>query len=519
MSSPAISLVFLTQKSYHDFRRKTVRHKTERRSPVMNRRTFLPRFLITLTLSLSFVLSGSFAQQKKKLTFEQVFQYAEPHLFGRLPSVLSWLDDDHYLELRKDTTENRTKLFLVEAATGKSKVFLDPGDFKDILPQGFSVLGTSVHTPDYSRLIFSRNSDLYYLNTKTRVFRQLTDTPAPEKNPTLSPDGRKVAYTREHNLYTLDLDTGLEHQLTTDGSDVIYNGWASWVYYEEILGRPSRYRAFYWSPDSKKLAFLRFDDSPVPEFPIFHANGVHGQLEITHYPKAGDPNPKVRLGIVNATGGKITWADFDENADEYIAWVFWLPNSNKVSIQWMNRGQDTIRSYLIDPENGQKQQIYEESQSSWVEFFEDLHFFRNNDGFLLRSDKDGWRHLYVYGLDGKLKRRLTRGEWTVKSIARVDDQHGYVYFTGDRGESTETHLFRVPLKGGKIEQLTHSPGTHRVRVSPGGSYFLDTFSNITTPSQLWLRSTDGKISRKLGDRKTPAMNEYALGKVELFRIP
>ncbi len=476
------------------------------------------RAVVFLLVSAAFA-QGVLAQQKKKLTFEQVFQFAPPRLLKALPSVRGWLDDGHYLVLHKDSTDGKVKLFKVEAASGREEVFLNPADFKDILPKGFSVLGAGVHTPDYSKLIFNRKDDLYFLDTRTRTFRRLTATPAPEKNPIFSPDGRFVAFTREHNLFALDLNTGLEYQLTTDGSDLIYNGWASWVYYEEILERSSRYRAFYWSPDSKKLAFLRFDDSPVPEFPIFHAQGVHGELEVTHYPKAGDPNPKVRLGIVNATGGKITWADFDENADEYIAWVFWLPDSKRLSVQWMNRDQNLIRIYLIDPETGAKTKIYEESQPTWVEFFEDLYFFKDGSGFLLRSDKDGWRHLYVYNLKGELQRRLTRGHWSVKSIARVDEDHGFVYFTGDKGESTETHLFRVPLKGGEIERLTDRPGTHRVTVSPKGSYFLDRFSNIHTPAQLWLYNSRGQAVRKLGDSRSPVFGEYALGKVELFRIP
>jgi len=484
-----------------------------------SRRFFWGIFTLILVAGLAWAPVRSSAQQKKKLTYEQVYEFAPPRLLKSLPAVRGWLDDHHYLLVRKDTTDGTTKLFSVDAATGKAVVFLNPAEFKSVLPKGFSVLGASVHTPDYSRLIFNRKNDLYYLNTQTKAFRRLTATPAPEKNPLFSPDGRFIAYTRNHNLFTLDLDSGLEYQLTTDGSDVIYNGWASWVYYEEILERFSRYHAFYWSPDSKKLAFLRFDDSPVPEFPIFHAQGVHGELEITHYPKAGDPNPKVRLGIVSATGGKITWADFDENADEYIAWVFWLPNSERVSIQWMNRDQNDIRIYLIDPESGAKTQIYEERQPTWVEFFEDLYFFKDGSGFLLRSDKDGWRHLYVYDLNGRLKRRLTKGHWSVKSIARVDERNGYVYFTGDRGESTETHLFRVPLKGGKVERLTSLPGTHRVQVSPAGSYFLDRFSNIHTPPQLWLYDSKGRAVRKLGDSKTKTMDEYALAKVELFRIP
>ncbi len=455
----------------------------------------------------------------KRLTYAQVFEGRGPRLLAKLPRVVGWLSDAEYLEIRQDTTDNRRKLYAVEAATGSSRVYLDPEDFKEILPAGFHLLGAVERTPDYRILIFSRKNDLYMLDTQRREFRRLTANPGRERNPRLSPDGKWVAFTRDHNLYTIDLRTGLEYQLTADGSETIYNGWASWVYYEEILGRPSRYRAFWWSPDSKRLAFLRFDDSPVPRFPIFHPGGVHGELEMERYPKAGDPNPKVRLGIVSADGGEIVWADFDENADEYIAWPFWTPDGGTLTVQWMNRDQTDLIIYKVDPETGAKEALYREHQDTWVEFFEDLRFLEHEPAFLVRSDVDGYRHLYLYGMDGELRKRLTRGKWSVTHIELVDEENGYVYFTANRGESTENHLFRVSLKGGRIEKLTADPGTHRIRMSPGGSYFIDTYSNIQTPPRMVLCRCNGEQERLLGDSRSPELDKYELGKVELFRIP
>ncbi|MDZ7373446.1 MAG: S9 family peptidase [candidate division KSB1 bacterium] len=481
----------------------------------MRRHTLKGIFAAVVTLLL--VKGESFAQ--KRLTYEQVFERKGPQLLRQLPQIVGWLDDQCYLEVREDTTQRVRKLYRVDALSGTSEVYLDPLEFRDVLPEGFQPLNPTDRTPDFRVLIFSKDADLYLLDTRAHHFRRLTANPGEEKNPTLSPDGQWVAFTRDSNLFALEIASGLEYQLTSDGGPTVYNGWASWVYYEEILGRASRYRAFWWSPDSKRLAFLRFDDSPVPTFPVFHAGPIHGELETERYPKAGDPNPRVRLGIVNVRGGEIVWADFDPEADEYIAWPFWLPKGEALVVQWMNREQTDLRVYRVDLQNGKKTLMYQEHQDSWVEFLEDLHFLGKEEAFIVRSDVDGWRHLYVYGLDGKLRRRLTKGEWSVTGIELVDEQRGYVYFTGNQGESTETHLFRVSLSGGSVERLTTEAGTHRPRLSPGGSYFLDTFSSIDCPPRIDLYRTTGELVRRIGDSRTPEMSQYALGRVELFRIP
>lgn len=483
----------------------------------------LPQFLRVLTLMLMpFLLVGQIAHgQKKMLTYEQVYEGAEPRLTGQLPRIEGWLDDQHYLEraAQGEGQEAAPRLMKVDAATGESTVFVDYAELKGMLPKGFLLQAAIDHTPDYSAFLLQRENDLYYFSRAANTFKRLTATPAAEKNARFSPDGSRVAYTRDNNLYVVDIQTGLEHQLTTDGSETVYNGWASWVYYEEILGRASRYAAFWWAPNSQMVAFLRFDDGPVPTFPLFRADGVHGELEITRYPKAGDPNPYVRLGIAHVDQGKVVWVDLDEKADHYVAWPFWTPDSKQLLFQWMNRGQDHLKLLSADPSTGKTTLVYEEKQPSWVEFFEDLYIFKDGSGFLLRSCVDGWYHLYYYDMAGKLKKRLTTGEFTVSSINLVDETNKMVYFHGAPKEVVENHLYRVGLDGKNLQRLTSSPGTHRCTVSPQGSYFIDTYSSIAHPSKMELRRTDGTLVRALGDSRLPAMDEYAWGKVELFTIP
>ncbi len=460
------------------------------------------------------------------LTYDETFTPLPPFAprgadspLGDLPNITGWLDDGRYLEVKTDTDGER-RLYAVGAADGRTEVYRDFAALKQELPKGVDASRPAAATEDFARLIYLSDGDLYLYDIATRRLRRLTATPASERNPRFSPDRRWVAYTRANNLYAYDLDGGVEHQYTTDGSDTILNGYASWVYMEEILGRGTQYAAFWWAPDSSKIAFMRFDDSPVPVFPIFHDSGQHGDLERERYPKAGDPNPYVQMGIVGAEDGKIVWTDFDPKADHYIAWPSWTPDSKSLTVQWVNRGQDTIRLYTCDVATGKKRKVYEEKQPAWVDFFDDVYYFKNGSGFLLRSPLDGYEHIYYYSPDGTLKARLTQGQWRVTSIAAVDERNGWVYFVARPQNATwDTQLMRVGVTGGAPVPVTKESGAHSTRISPGATFFIDTFSNVTTPSQVALYRTDGTLVRKLGDAKTAATGQVVWGKGELFTIP
>jgi dipeptidyl-peptidase 4 len=483
---------------------------------------------LVLPLALLYSWSGGAVSARQTgqrlLSYEEVFGATArgprgPELLAELPGVIGWADDERYLEMRVDPADQQRKVYAVNVSDGRAAIHRDYAAIQERLPAGFDPRAAATTTEDLSGFVFNRDNDLYHYDVATSRFRRLTATPAPERNPRFSPNGRWVAYTRENNLFAYDLDNAIEYQYTTDGSDTVYNGWASWVYYEEILGRASQYAAFWWSPDSAQLAFMRFDDSPVPVFPIHHADGQHGELERQRYPKAGDPNPWVRMGVVPVTGGPVVWMDFQEKADHYIAWPFWTRDSATLVVQWMNRGQDTIRFYNCDPATGKKTQVFEERQPSWVRFFTDLHYFPDGS-FLLRTDVDGWDHLYLHGPDGRLTRRLTSGDWRVASIARVDEGGGWVYFVArPAGRTWDAHLMRVRLAGAGLQQLTPGDGTHSVRVSPGGRHFITTTSTLTAPPSMALYRSDGTRVRTLGDAGSPAMEAYAWGRAELFTIP
>jgi len=432
-----------------------------------------------------------------------------------LPQITGWLDGEHWLETRDGTT------WKVRATDGTATRHEDAAALAQVAPSGLTNNPVAARTSDDTLRIYVVGGDLWAVDVPGRSSRRLTQTVAAEENPTLSPDGKQLAYTRAGNLYTYDLATQLERQLTSDGSGTILNGYASWVYFEEILGRASNYRAFWWSPDSTRLAFLRFDDAPVPIFPIYWADGQHGRLEQQRYPKAGDPNPYVQVGAMPAAGGKVTWMQLPPRADHYLAWLSWTQDSAKVLIQWMNRQQDTIRVLHGDPTTGAVAALLEETQASWVSWYKDLTALRNGD-LLVRSDADGWDHLYLHGADGARKRQLTSGPWRVRSIIHVDEAAGVAYVMaqpGTTGATWNTEVRRVRLDGSGVDTLTTRPGTYQVRMAPDGKHFLATRSSVTDPPVLTLHRADGALVREVASARGEASAAYAWGKADVFTIP
>lgn len=464
--------------------------------------------LVMLTTLYLYVFPG----QLKKLTFEQVYLNQGEKLLKPLPTLPGWADDRNYYEVKEQ------KLFMVNARSGKEHLVLDGAKYEKITAEGFNLLRSADKTDDYNRFLFVKDGDVFFFSLKENTLTRLTNTKEPEENPTFSPDGGRVAYTRSGNLYVFDITSKKEKQLTTDGSGDILNGYASWIYYEEILGRVSNYKAFWWSPDSRKLAFMSFDQSKVPVFPIYRADGIYGDLEKQRYPKPGYPNPEVKIGTADVATGSVEWIPFEDKDDHYLAFPMWNKKSSSVYFQWLNRGQDHLKILCWDPAAKKINIVYEEQQKTWVDLLDDgdLQLLENGD-LLVRSSKSGWFHIYYVSKD-KNTRPLTTGDWTVNTISLVNEKTQQVYFTARKEASTATDFYSSDFYGKKITRLTDQEGQHRVTVSPGGDYFIDEYSSVQFPARVDLRTGKGKLLRQLGDSNTPVMATYDLAKKDLFRI-
>ena len=449
------------------------------------------------------VLVYSFAAnaQLKQLTDDQYFKGNLTSIIQALPNVLHWTDNSHFL-LMKDG-----KKLLVDAKTGEEKEFTGT----DSRPKADS-LKPSVYT---------KKNDLFIKVNGTEI--QLTNDSAKEVNPTMSPDKKFVAFTKNNNLYTIDISSKKETKLTTDGSDVILNGYASWVYTEEILGRRSQYRSFWWSPDSKHIAFFRTDDSPVPVFTITDGTGQHGYVETQRYPKVGDKNPEIKIGIVTPEGNNIVWADFNPKDDQYFGLPYWKPDGSSLLVQWMNRKQNNLKIWEVNTATGSKKIFYNEEQKTWIDLDDEgerIKFLENGKGFILMSDVTGWKQLYYYDMAGKLINAITTGKFTVTDINYIDEKNGIVYFTARGLENTaRKDFYKVSLAGKKLQRLSFGEYNHAViNLSPDASYFITTYNNSSTPTKLALADNNGKIIKELADCRGLQFNDYQLAKTELLRV-
>lgn len=382
----------------------------------------------------------------------------------------------------------------------------------------FSYLGT--YQGDDAFVVNARNGKVSEGVNAPARFSVFPVRPDGAVNLTYSPDSTKLAFTRDNDLYVVDIASKEETRLTFDGSDVILNGYASWVYYEEIFGRASRYRAFWWSPDSKKIGFYRFDNSQVPMFPIYSAFAnpeaaasqsqsprvtdlaLGGSLSETRYPKAGQTNPQVRIGIVDLEGEcvgcpmrcdeAITWADFDPALDQYFGIPFWGPDSKEFFIARMPRLQNTIDLYAVNTEDGSKRHVYNETYKTWLNWFDGV-VFTDSGLYMAREFETDWQQIYFLSYDGKTFRRLTDGpNWNV-AIVRVDEKKGDVYYTAKRDAVAKQALYKVDKKGVITALTDPAYNATGISFSPDGKYFVASLSNMTTPTQIAVIANKGGV--------------------------
>ncbi|MCH8332727.1 S9 family peptidase [Candidatus Sumerlaeota bacterium] len=463
-------------------------------------------------------------EKGKRITFETIYGDGDRPDFGGSPvSGIRWLEDgEHFLQVKDGIARK------VDAATGRSEPFYDRESLAEALRSLPTIDEESARSMSRRRslhfneqrdgALFVHENDLYYASLDGAEAVRLTETPAGEELATFSPDGQFVAFHREHDLFVVDIASRSERALTTGGTELISNGKADWVYMEEVYGR-GRPKTFWWDPTSTRIAFLQFDDAPVSRFTVIDQIPTRQEVESTAYPKAGDPNPKVRLGVVTAAGGPVRWIDLGSYLEGsfLITRVGWLPGGESIYFYVQDRAQTWLDFNVVPSEGGRPERLFRETTGAWVANPGEAHFL-DDGSFLLLSERTGWKHIYRFDEDGSLRAQVTDGAWEVRRIDLVDEDSGLIYFTATRDSHIAHNLYRIELDGTGLERLTVSPGHHRVNLSPKGNYFIDTWSDIKTPRRVRLYRTDGTPSRDLDTNPAGAIEEYRLGVYEQFQI-
>ena len=457
---------------------------------------------------------------KKQITLDALNAGRLPNFSGNPVSGLTWLEDGaHFLQVKDGV------LCKVEALTGRSQPFFDREKFARALAalprmprlraRQLSRQPRPQMNPQRTAALIDHNGNLYLCPLDGSKPTRLTETPGSLRLASFSPDGQRLALLRSNNLYVVDIATRKEKKLTQDGGELIFNGRADWVYYEEIFNRSRK--AYWWSPDSKSIAFLRLDDTPVKKFTVVDQIPVRQRVEVTRYPKAGDPNPLVKVGIVSVDGGPVRWVDLGGYpADKLLVpRVGWTPD-NRIYCYVQDRAQTWLDFCIAGPDGGKPTVLFRETTKAWVDDPGEPHFLKDGS-FLLPSERSGWRHLYHFTRDGKLQQQITSGPWEMRQFHVIDEAGGWIYFSGTRDSPIASNLYRVRLDGSRLTRLT-APGDHRVGVSPKGNLFIDTWSDRTTPPRVKLCHADGSPARTLDTNPVYVREEYDFAPVEFVKI-
>jgi dipeptidyl-peptidase 4 len=467
------------------------------------------------------------AQDRKPLTLDALYDPEKKADFaGTAPRDVAWIDDARYHWTRSDPTTRNAEHFVGDADTGATRPLFDATWLeRELVRAGVSTgdaeraarRRTQAMDQAKTQMIVAAGGDLFRVRFAPPGVTRLTRGPGKDEEPAISPDGRRVAFVREHDLYAVEAATGRETRLTTDGSPDVLNGILDWVYQEEIYGR-GQFKAHWWSPDSTTLAYLRLDEAGVPRYTLVDDVAEPAEVEATHYPRPGERNPRVRVGLVSAGGGATRWIDLAEYAaaEPLVVDVGWTPDG-KLAFQVQDREQTWLDLRLAE-RGGVSRRVLRETTRAWVEPHEGAPHWLADGTFLWFSERDGWKHLYHLRRDGTVVGRVTSGEWEARTLHGVDEKARAVYFSGTERSPIGLDVYRVGLDGRGLTRLSTRPGTHAAAFAPSLARYVDTWSDVRTPPQARLHGADGSELKVIDAGTVPALGEYRYTSPELLQV-
>ncbi len=451
---------------------------------------------------------------QEKITVESI--YSGTFRAKGMDELQSLKNTNQYTVLNFDRATKTMQIDLYDFATlNKVLTLIDTKNHSELAAgidsYTFSADEKTMLIANNSNQIFrhSFTADYYLYSTASKTLVKLFDFQVQE--PTFSPDGKKIAYAKENNLYVYDIASKKSTQITTDGKkNAIINGITDWVYEEEF----AFVRAFDWSADSKKIAFIRFDESQVPEFSmsIFHKD-LYPTVETFKYPKAGEKNSVVSLHLYDVATALKKDINLGNYSDFYIARMKWTNDANVLCVQVLNRHQDNLDLLFIDGNSGAAKVVLNEKDKAYIDVTDNLTFLKDNS-FIWTSEKDGFNHIYLYDKTGKLKNQVTKGNWEVTSYYGFDEKSNTVYYQSVENGSINRDVYRIGIDGKNKTRLTTQTGTSKATFSPNFQYFINAFSSATQPTVYTLN--ESKAGKQI---KVIENNEALSTKLKAYNMP
>jgi dipeptidyl-peptidase-4 len=456
--------------------------------------------------------------------------YGEPSLSGRRLDGIAWAPDGKRVSFFKDSAEgagkgSKKELMVMDAASGELQPLVSAAKLEAALPpeteNSAQATGLGRHAPaqyqwapDGGALLFQGAKTLAWFDLKTQNARPLVSGKEALADPKISPDGRYVSFVREHNLWLVRVADGQEQAFTKGGSEELRKGELDWVYPEEL----ELTTAYWWAPDSSAIAYLEMDERKVTEYPLVDFASPTGEAEFERYPVAGGNNPIVRVFVGSVGGGEPKVMDTGADTDIYIPRVNWLVDSKQVAIERLNRPQTVIDLLVADVSSGKTRTALTDKDLYWINVSDDLTFLKDGKRFLWSSERSGYRHVYLYDLEGKELAQVTKGDWEVVAVQGVDEAKRVMYFTAAEKSPLERHLYRVALDGSGFRRVTKEDGTHGIKLAPDASSFVDTYSNSMNPPRQDLMRIDGSRVAVMNENKVAELADLHLSPVEFLSV-
>jgi dipeptidyl-peptidase-4 len=478
-----------------------------------------------LSLMLLIVASAYAQETPKKITLEDIFKNRKFSSKG-FSGVQPMKDGEHFCQVKKDSLnvyEYKSGNYIRTIVT--SKQLIPAGDTTPLSISGYEF------SPDETRIILSKDEEaLYRRSSKANYYIYEIQTgklialsdKGKQRLANVSPDGTKVAFVRDNNLFVKDLASDVQNtgsddevQVTFDGRfNEIINGATDWVYEEEFEFS----QAFFWSPDSKKIAYYRFDESKVKEYHLTYYGDLYPELYKYKYPKAGENNSLLSIHIWDLASGKTIPVDIGKDPDSYIPRIKWTEDPGTLALYRMNRHQNKLELLLADASAGTTRVIYTEENKYYIEINDDWTFLKDKTHFILSSEKDGFRHLYLFDMAGNLVRQVTSGKWEVEEFLGVNEEKKVAYFVSTTGTPLERDLACVTLDGKTMTMINPAAGNDRVSFTPGFTYYTNNHSDINTPPYITVNDPAGKMVRVIekNEKLQETMKECGFAKADFF---